>query len=107
MEELACNNYGSSFVSTNYRFTGTFYDANGLGCDVLGSSIWDDPFREKILVFNPDDFTGWEGNGYSMHAVIITGADAEKYYVFDPQSGMSGEILASEYAASTSVKYII
>jgi len=106
-EDLACNYYGSdSFDSTNYGFTGTYYDADGLGCDVLGT-IWDDPFRDKILVFNPCDFTGWNGNENSMHAVIITGVDAEKYYVFDPQSGMSGEILASEYSASASPKYVL
>jgi len=105
-EELACNYYGESFDSTNYGFNGNMYDADGLGCDVLGSG-WDDPFRQKILVFNPNDFTGWSGNEYSMHAVIITGEDAEKFYVFDPQSGMSGEILASEYANSTSVKYTL
>lgn len=42
-----------------------------------------------------------------MHAEIITGMDAEKYYVFDPQSGMSVENLASEYSASNSTKYLL
>lgn len=104
-EYLACNYYGSSFDSTNYGFSGNMYDADALGCAVLGS-MWNDPSREEILVFNPNDFTGWSGNGYSMHAVVITGKTADRFFIYDPQSGTSGEILASEYAASTSTKYV-
>lgn len=107
-ESLACNYYGSSFDSTNYGFSGTGYEADDLGCNVLGST-WNDPSREKILVFNPNHCTGWQGNGNSSHAVIFQGtsADGTKYLVYDPQSGQYGEVLVSDLNSSSSPNYLL
>ncbi|TKG93624.1 hypothetical protein EYV94_15355 [Puteibacter caeruleilacunae] len=96
-ENLASNYYGSSFDSTNYGFEGSYSDMDNLGAGVLGS-LWDDPLRNKILVFDPNTISGWQGNGSSSHAVIIIGLNqnGDKWIVHDPQNGQDGEISIAE-----------
>ncbi len=101
-ESLASNYYGSSFNSSDYGFTGSQYDANSLGSGVLGA-LWDDPTRQKILVFNPNQISNWQGDGSSVHAVIVVGLNAtgDKWIVHDAQNGQDGEISVHELANST------
>ena len=98
-EALAAQYYGSGFNSTSYGFTGTESQAEALAGNVLGSAYVQN--SKQILVFNPNNFPNWQGNGIS-HAVIVTGYSNGQWQVFDPQNNISGVIDAAILNQQTS-----
>jgi hypothetical protein len=89
---LASAYYGSNFNSCNYAFNGSIQDMRDY---VSGFLLGQSNCSGKILVFNPNNISGWGGNN-NLHAVIVTGYSGGYYQVFDPQSGQTGSISASE-----------
>lgn len=100
-ENLAAQFYGSGFNSSNYGFVGTESQAEQLASNVLCGNYVQN--SRQIMVFDPSQISGWEGNGNASHAVIVTGFDDNtgEWLVFDPQNNAHGRVKESELNSST------
>jgi hypothetical protein len=100
---LAQTYYGSSFDSNNYAFSGNQTDFNNYIANYVTGSYC----SGRILIFDPNQTSNWAGNSGTTHAIVITDYNSQTgvYTYFDPQSGTSGTMSATD--VNNSGKYFV
>ena len=71
--EIARGYFGDKFNEDRYAFSGNGHDARAFVSEYFGNLESGSYCGGRILVFDPNKTSGWEGDGSSSHAVIFSG----------------------------------
>lgn len=84
---IASGYYGSNFNEESYAFSGNRDDYKNFISGYFSNLESGSYNSGQILIFDPNTTSGWEGDGSSYHAVIVTGYDDYgNMTVFDPKT---------------------